>query len=48
MIKLPKLDDGQKHTSETAMTITLDEVKKAIEAEIPDAFAPKVSKAKKK
>ncbi len=39
-IKIPKID-GEKVTSEMAKDITLEEVKKMIEAEIPDAFASK-------
>ena len=37
--------EGKKLTSEEAAKLSLDEVKKMIEVEIPDAFAPKVKKA---
>lgn len=47
MITLPKID-GQKATSESAATLTLEEVKKLIEAQIPDAFTPKKKAAPKK
>lgn len=39
-IKIPKID-GQKVTSESAKDLTLEDVKKMIEAEVPDAFASK-------
>lgn len=45
-VKLPKID-GNRMTQEQAAALSLEEVKKYIEAEIPDAFA-KASKAKKK
>jgi DNA topoisomerase-1 len=47
MINLPKID-GQRATSESAAQISLEEVKKLIEAQIPDAFAPKKKAAPKK
>jgi len=47
MINLPKID-GQRATSESAAQISLEEVKKLIEAQIPDAFAPKKKTAPKK
>jgi DNA topoisomerase I len=40
--------DGKKLTSDEASTLSLDEVKKMIEAEVPDAFAVKEKKAKAK
>lgn len=42
-IKLPKIDD-KRMTSEQAAELTLEEVKKIIEAEIPDAFVKKTRK----
>ncbi len=45
-IKLPKVD-GQRMTAEQAATLTLEEVKAIIEAEIPDAFKKKNSSKKK-
>lgn len=36
--------DGKKMTAEEAAALSLEEVKKMIEAEIPDAFAPKAKK----
>lgn len=47
MINLPRID-GQKATSESAALLTLDEVKKLIEAQIPDAFTAKKKPAAKK
>ena len=44
-VKLPKNAEGKKMTSEEAAKLSLDEVKKAIEAEIPNAF-PKRKKVK--
>ncbi len=44
MVKIGKKADGSKYTNEDAATITLDEVKKMIEVEIPDAFAKKAAK----
>lgn len=46
-VKLPKIDD-QRMTKEQAAELTLEEVKKLIEAEIPDAFAKAKKKTKKK
>ncbi len=40
-INLPKNADGQKVTSEEAALLTLDAVKKLVEAQFPDAFAVK-------
>lgn len=42
-IKIPKID-GQRVTSEQAKEYTLEDVKKMIEAEIPDAFTKKTRK----
>jgi DNA topoisomerase-1 len=46
MVKIGKKPDGSKYTNEDAATITLDEVKKMIEVEIPDAFAKKAAAKK--
>ncbi len=46
-VKIPKVD-GQRVTSEQAKEYTLEQVKKLIEAEIPDAFAKKGRGGKKK
>ena len=55
MLKLGKKENGEKYTAEELTTIPLDEVKKMIEAELPDAFkkpakktAAKKAPAKKK
>lgn len=45
-IKLPKIDD-KRMTSEEAAKMTLDEVKKLVEAEIPNAFEKKKTTKKK-
>ena len=45
MIKIPKKDDDTKYTSEEAASLSLDDVKKMIEIEIPGAFAKKEKKA---
>lgn len=42
-VKIPKVD-GNRMTAEQAQELTLEEVKKLIEAEIPDAFAKKAKK----
>ncbi|MEL7119015.1 MAG: type I DNA topoisomerase [Bacteroidota bacterium] len=49
-VKIPKKEDGKRHTSEEAAEFDLDYIKKLIEAEIPDAFksAKKKTAAKKK
>jgi len=44
MLKLGRKEDNSKYTAEEAATISLDEVKKMIEAELPDAFAKKAAK----
>ncbi len=41
MLKLGRKADNTKYTSEEAATISLEEVKKMIEAELPDAFVKK-------
>ena len=43
MISLPKKED-KKMTNEDAAEMTLEEVKKIIEAQIPDAFTKKTKK----
>jgi DNA topoisomerase-1 len=52
MIKIGRKKDGEKYTNEELATISIDDVKKLIEAEMPDAFkakkaAPKKATAKK-
>lgn len=50
MIKLAKKKDGEKYTNEELVSISIDEVKKMIEIEEPNAFkkaAPKKAAAKK-
>ena len=47
-IALPKKTDGSRFTPEEAATLTLDQVKKFIEAEIPEAFTKKTKAAAKK
>jgi len=46
-VKIPKKDDGKRMTPEEAKELTLEDVKKIIEAEIPDAFGKSKSKKKK-
>lgn len=48
MLKLGKKADGTKYTAEELSTITIEEVKKMIEEQIPDAFAKKTKKASTK
>ncbi|MCC7308808.1 MAG: type I DNA topoisomerase, partial [Acidobacteria bacterium] len=48
IISLPKKADGSRSTTEDAEVMTLEEVKKLIEAELPDAFAKKAKAAAKK
>ena len=48
IISIPKKADGTRATAEEAAVLTLEEVKKLIEAEIPDAFAKKTRPAAKK
>jgi len=45
MIKLPRKDDDSKHNAEDAASLTLDDVKRMIEIEMPGAFAKKEKKA---
>lgn len=47
-VKIPKKKDGTRITSEEAKEMTLDQVKKLIEKEIPDAFKAKKKATKKK
>ena len=44
MIKLPRKDDDSKYSSEDATSLTLDDVKRMIEIEVPGAFAKKDKK----
>ncbi len=44
MIKIARKKDGEKYNAEDLASITLDEVKKLIEIEEPDAFAKKAPK----
>lgn len=51
MIKITRKENGEKYTPEELSAIAFDEIKKMIEAELPDAFkkaAPKKAAAKKK
>ena len=45
MIKLPRKDDESKYSAEEAALLTLDDVKRMIEIEIPGAFAKKEKKS---
>ncbi|MCI5080651.1 MAG: DNA topoisomerase, partial [Saprospiraceae bacterium] len=47
-VKIPKKEDGSRVTSEEAKDMTLEDVKKLIEAEIPNAFAKKKKAPAKK
>jgi DNA topoisomerase-1 len=47
MIKLGRKKDGEKYTNEELITVSLDEVKKMIEVEVPNAFKSKKVAAKK-
>jgi DNA topoisomerase-1 len=47
-ISLPRKADGTRSTAEDAASLTLEQVKKIIEDEIPDAFAKKTRPAAKK
>lgn len=44
MLKLPRREDGEKWTADDLAHISLEEVKKMILAQDPDAFTPKASK----
>ena len=46
MLKLDKKKDGTKYTNEEAATLTLDEIKKMIEAQVPNAFSKKTGAKK--
>ncbi len=46
-VKIPKDKDGKRMTSEQARELTLEDVKKLIEAEIPNAFGKKKATKKK-
>ena len=48
IVKLPKKTADTKYTAEELATLSLDDVKKMIEAELPGAFGKKTSKAEKK
>jgi DNA topoisomerase-1 len=48
IIAFPKKADGARSTAEDATALTLEQVKKIIEAELPDAFAKKTKPAAKK
>ncbi|HQZ98494.1 MAG TPA: type I DNA topoisomerase [Pyrinomonadaceae bacterium] len=48
IISVPKKADGTRATAEEAAVLTLEEVKKLIEAEIPDAFVKKTRSPAKK
>ncbi len=45
IISLPKKPDGTRQTADEAAALTLEQVKKLIEAEVPGAFTKKVKKA---
>ena len=47
MLKLTKKADGTKHTAEELTIVSLDEVKKMIEEQMPDAFKKKAAVKKK-
>ena len=47
MLKLGKKEDGTKHTAEELTTISLDEIKKMIEDQLPDAFKKNTTVKKK-
>ena len=47
MLKLGKKADGTKHTPEELTTISLDEIKKMIEDQLPDAFKKNTTVKKK-
>lgn len=48
IISLPKKADGTRSTADEAATLTLEQVKKHIEAEVPGAFAKKTKPSAKK
>ncbi|HVK48101.1 MAG TPA: hypothetical protein VM488_09660, partial [Pseudobacter sp.] len=45
MLKLGKKADDSKYTAEEAATISLEDVKKMIEAQVPNAFSKPAKKA---
>lgn len=47
MLKLGRNNEGEKYTDDELKTISLEEVKKMIEAQVPDAFTKKAKAAKK-
>ncbi len=48
LISIPKQADGERPTAEDAAALTLEQVKKLIEAELPEAFAKKTRPSAKK
>jgi DNA topoisomerase-1 len=48
IISLPKKANGTRFTADEAATLTLEQVKKLIEAELPEAFAKKTKPSAKK
>ncbi len=48
IISVPKRPDGTRSTAEDAAALTLEQVKKLIEAEVPDAFTKKTRPPAKK
>lgn len=48
IISIPKNADGKRPTADEAAALTLDQVKKLIEAEVPDAFVKKTKTSVKK
>lgn len=48
IIPIPKKADGKRPTADEAAVLTLDQVKKLIEAEVPEAFAKKTKTSAKK
>ena len=45
---MPRKADGTRSTADEAAVLTLEQVKKLIEAEVPDAFKKKAKPAAKK
>jgi DNA topoisomerase-1 len=48
IISFPKKADGTRYTADEAAALTLEQVKKLIEAELPEAFAKKTRPSAKK
>ena len=48
IISVPRKADGTRSTADDAATLTLEQAKKLIEAELPDAFTKKTRLAAKK